>query len=172
VTRYPKSLRPNSYESIELPSGRTISIPKVSVQFELWSGREPKSSYGHKAILRHEGEPAFAELVILRIFQSDGWDGRWIDNFGGKSRVGFWEPNAILPLPSGQSELLSSIRRLSGRRGGCFDVFCWHNNRSIFAEAKRKGKDRIRGSQRFWLEAALRSGLEREQFLVVEWTLA
>ena len=40
-----------------------------------------------------------------------------------------------------------------------------------FAEAKRLGKDKIRVSQRKWLDDALQKGLTRENFLVVEWQL-
>jgi hypothetical protein len=38
-------------------------------------------------------------------------------------------------------------------------------------EAKRRGKDRIRNSQRKWLETALTSGVPLESFLIFEWEL-
>jgi len=172
VTFYPESLCPNGVEPITLMSGRTVSLPKASVVFEAWTGRAPNSTYGHKAILRFGTEPVFAELAILRAFQAENWEGRWIDNFGGKHRVGYWGSNAILPLPEGRAGLLADIRSIAQRRGGCFDVFCWRDGEVIFAEAKWKRKDHIRDSQRRWLEAALSLGLKINQFLIVEWTVA
>jgi hypothetical protein len=48
---------------------------------------------------------------------------------------------------------------------------CWHGDDVLFVESKRKGKDRIRQTQRTWLEKALDVGVARESFLLVEWTL-
>jgi hypothetical protein len=51
-------------------------------------------------------------------------------------------------------------------------VFCWRDGAVIFAEAKRKGRDRIRTTQRRWLEASLDAGIPLDSFLIVEWQLA
>ncbi|HEY3129320.1 MAG TPA: hypothetical protein VGL91_07665 [Acidobacteriota bacterium] len=42
----------------------------------------------------------------------------------------------------------------------------------VFAEAKRHARDQIRESQRQWLAAGLRVGLNPDAFLIVEWELA
>ena len=74
-------------------------------------------------------------------------------------------------LPPGQEALLERIYERAGAREGCWDVFCWKGDRQVFAEAKWQGHDRIRETQRRWLEAALAIGLPIESFLVVEWSM-
>lgn len=54
-------------------------------------------------------------------------------------------------------------------QGGCFDVFAWRRNRHRFVELKRRGKDRIRETQKRWLEAARRCGIKMSGLLIVEW---
>jgi hypothetical protein len=52
-------------------------------------------------------------------------------------------------------------------------VFCWKEDGGyLFAEAKRYKYNKIRASQRKWLEAALQQGLPLTSFLLVEWTLS
>jgi len=41
----------------------------------------------------------------------------------------------------------------------------------VFAESKLKEKDRIRASQRQWLQAALAVGIRLDAFPIVEWSL-
>jgi hypothetical protein len=67
--------------------------------------------------------------------------------------------------------MLDAIRAKTGRRGGCFDVLCWRAGKTVLAEAKWKGPDRIRPSQRQWLEAALDLGIPVESFLIVQWAV-
>jgi hypothetical protein len=110
-------------------------------------------------------------LVILRAFQRSGWDGVWVDTFGGKYRVGYWSDGSEVDLAPEREGLLKSISEESGARGGCWDVLCWKGGVHLFAEAKRRGKDKIRESQHQWLEAALRVGFSPTSFLVVEWSL-
>ena len=43
------------------------------------------------------------------------------------------------------------------------------DGRLVFAESKKHKKDRIRGTQLRWLEAALTCGMRVEDFVVVEW---
>ena len=59
-------------------------------------------------------------------------------------------------LPDDREGFLNQIWRRSGQRGGCFDVYAWRGEQVLFCEAKRQGKDRIRSSQRRWIEAANR----------------
>jgi hypothetical protein len=81
----------------------------------------------------------FAEIAILRCFQKEGWDGRWIDNFGGKTkdRLGYWgdASEIIKDLPAEQKALLERIRKKADCKGGCFDVFCWRDGDVVFAES-------------------------------------
>ncbi len=166
---YPGSLKPNASERIKLKS-RIVELPKTVVKFGRWLGKRPKESYGNKPLLDLRGECVFAELAILREFQAAGWDGRWIDSYSRKYRIGYWGDGVFQAIPRKQSELLDAIGRKTKRYGGCFDVVCWNNGDICFAEAKWQGKDRFRDSQRNWLDAALHVGLRPEQFLIVEWS--
>lgn len=170
---HPVFLQRTARERIELlTSRRFVDLPKACVTFDPWGGESPKTRYGGKALLDWKGELVFAELAILRAFQSAGWDGCWVDTYGGKYRVGYWGDAVVRDIPTKAAGLLRRIQVSSGQRSGCFDVFCWKDEEVRFAEAKRKGRDRIRDTQRRWLEAALGVGLSTEDFLVVEWSIA
>ena len=140
------------------------------VAFKKWSDPKVEGTYGGKAVLDFEGNPVFAELLILRLFQTAGWDGVWVDTFGGKYRTEYWPKNQVT-LPETQRELLQKIFGLAGSKKGCWDVFCWRDDIHLFAESKRQGRDQIRATQRQWLEAAIQSGLPLDSFLVIEWSV-
>jgi hypothetical protein len=168
---YPDALQPDTLETIVLPSGRHIDIPKTRPQFQLWTGTPIADRYGKKTILSLNGEPVFAELAILRLCQHDGWDGVWVDTFGKAYRRGYWQPKDTVELPMPQRTLLQRIYAQAGSTKGCWDVVCWKDNRILFAEAKRQAQDRIRDTQRIWLEAALDVGIPISSFLIIEWTV-
>lgn len=166
----PKLLAPNSFEEITLPSGEKVQIPKTTPLFTAWSGAQVDSSYNSKPILAYKDRPVFAELAILRLFEDAGWRGVWVDTYGKKYRSEYWPKNEV-SLPAEQQKLLQDISNRAGSKNGCFDVFCWRDDSIIFAESKRKAKDRIRDTQRRWLQAALQCGLQISSFLIVEWSV-
>ncbi len=43
---------------------------------------------------------------------------------------------------------------------GCWDVVGWNGVDLLFAELKRRKKDRVRSTQHRWLEAGLQAGLK------------
>jgi disulfide oxidoreductase YuzD len=51
-------------------------------------------------------------------------------------------------------------------------VFCWKEDKVIFAESKRKSKDKIRQTQIHWLETAIKYGFNEKSFLMVEWDIS
>jgi hypothetical protein len=165
---YPNLLAPTTIEKIELPSGHVVQIPKANPLFELWNGEPVSDTYGKKTILRFNGKPAFAELVILKVFQDDGWHGVWVDTYGHTYRTSYW-PKDEVELQAEQQHLLQKIHQKAGSNKGCFDVFCWKESQYLFAESKRQGHDKIRDTQRVWLEAAIGCGLPLTSFLLVEW---
>ena len=169
---YPKLLQPNNTESIVFSTNEVVRIPKVHLTFEKWSGIYPDDTYGNKTVLNFNDEPVFAELAILRIFQKDGWNGVWVDTYGRKYRNSYWGNAPIAELPEEKQLLLNKIYKIAEINSGCFDVFCWNEDRVIFAEAKRQKKDKIRANQIKWLEAAFENGLKEDSFLIVEWDLA
>lgn len=71
----------------------------------------------------------------------------------------------------GVALLIDSLRKQMGKRGGVWDVYCWNDERVLFVELKRGGRDRIRSSQRLFLETALNQKLPLDTFLIVEWNL-
>ena len=170
IINYPAILRPTSTESFSLPSGRSVLVPKCKPQFPVWRGEQPADTYGGKPILTASGQPAFAELVILDAFRSDGWDGVWIDTYRNKYRTGYWDIAPVQALPDAPGALLRRIiDARGGVRRGTWDVFCWRGPQMVFAESKRAKKDAIKTDQVLWLEAALGIGLGVDSFLVVEW---
>lgn len=144
-------------------------MAKATPVFDRWRGDPPEDTYGGKQVLDFNGAPLFAELVILRHFETAGWQGAWIDTYRGRILLGMAQPTQ---LPDAQRRLLDSIYSRAGARHGCFDVFAWRDDDVLFAESKRAKRDRIRASQIRWLQAALESGVEISSLLVVEWSLA
>lgn len=158
-------------ETFSLHSGAQVSIQKYFIHFHPWIGAPIPDTYNGKAVINWDGEPVFAELAVLRLFQSHGWDGVWVDSYRRKYRIGL--PGVVEPvdLPQKQQELIDSIRSKTGRLGGCWDVLVWKNDQLLFIELKRVKKDNIRDAQVEWLASSLESGLTNGKFALVEWTL-
>jgi hypothetical protein len=159
----------NSTETIILPSGKIVHIPKCKTLFKLWRGKRIKDTYGGKTLLTFRGKPLFAELVTLRLLEEEGWHGVWVDSYRRKYRTGMPGISDLAGLPESQQAFLEKIRKRADCKGGCFDVFVWHGDKRWFVELKRFGKDRIQDTQRQWLEAALHCGLKSCNFLIIEW---
>jgi hypothetical protein len=157
-----------STEKIKLPSGRTVHVLKCETPFNSWTGRTVPT-YGGKAILKLDGKPLYAELVVLRLLEKEGWHCVWVDSY----RRRFWArmPHTSKPavLPKERHALIDRIKNKAGCRGGCLDVFVWRGNQVRFIELKRKGKDSIRETQKKWIEAACRCGIRMSDLLIVEW---
>ncbi|MGI9034475.1 MAG: hypothetical protein ACR2GD_00400 [Pyrinomonadaceae bacterium] len=168
---YPNKLEPDSEETLHFSSGEIIKIPKINVRFKQWFGEHIEDNYGGKAIVNFNDEPVFAELAILRIFQNDNWNGVWVDTYKRKYRTAYWNNKDGIELPSDKQILLDKIYKNLGSKNGCWDVFCWKENKVIFAESKRSSKDKIRKTQVEFLESALSCGLSKAYFLIVEWSL-
>jgi hypothetical protein len=163
------NLSPTGIEWLRSDS-RSVAIPKATLVLELWKGEPPDDTYGGKAILDADGEPAFAEVLILRSFQGAGWNGVWVDTYRRSYRR---SPNDIVPtLPRRAEEALQAIRAVAAPEARCWDVFCWRGSSFKFAEAKRRGRDRLRKSQILWCQAAIQAGFSSQDFLVVEWTVS
>lgn len=98
----------------------------------------------------------------------------WVDSFSRKYRIHMPGSRDPVKLPKKQTYLLRKIgaKAKAVRRGGCFDVFAWRGRNHRFVELKRRGKDRIRKSQKEWIAAAVASGVKMSDLLIVEWNLA
>ncbi len=153
-----------------LPSGMVVPVATCFRHFKLWRGSPILDTYGGKAVLDYNGEPLFAELAILRLIQEGGWQGVWIDTFRQKFRQSL--PPHSCDLPPRAQSFLDQANQGRKWRSGCSDVLAWDDGRYLFVEAKHKGKDRIRKTQREWLESALNSGVPLESFLIFEWSIS
>lgn len=157
-----------------------VEIPKCKITFDLWQGTPIANTFGGKPLIDVGGKPMFAELAIMHMFLQDGWEARWLESYGrGQRNIVCLSEWADLPY-SQQTEcpianenimnMLLGIAELNGGNfNGCWDVLAWKGNRIIFAESKRSKRDKVRDTQTRWLDAALRYGLNPENFLVVEW---
>ena len=167
----PESLASDGILTLSLPSGRNVDVPKASPAFKQWQGEMPDDTYGGKMVLDADGEPAFAELLILRHLEQAGWNGVWIDTFRQTYRRYYWSDDSKITLPERVQQSLDVITDANGSASGCFDVCAWTEERLLFAEAKREHHDAIRETQKEWLESALKMGLPTNSFLIVEWSL-
>jgi len=158
-------------ETFLLVTDESVLVPKTIVVFNAWKGKPLANTYGGKAVLDCEGEPLFAELVILRTLCRDGWSGVWVDNYRKKFRVGMPDVEPPITLPADQRVILDKIIDKNGSMSGCWDVYAWKENKILFAESKRSGRDSIRPSQVKWLGSALAVGMSAADFLMVEWSL-
>jgi hypothetical protein len=138
------------------------------------------NTFGGKPALEWFGSPCFAEVVILREFLQAGWSGRWVETYSAP----LMQPRFLTDWSSGGikstishaitesrvAALLDSIAQANGHTyWGAWDVVAWNGDRVVFAEAKHRGRDRLRSTQLRWMAAALEQGLPVDAFLVVEW---
>ena len=158
-------------ELFSLSSGEQIPIQKYFLTFTPWIGAPIPNTYNGKAVIDWNGEPLFAELAILRLFQSHGWNGVWVDSYRRKYRIGLPDVVEPIELLEKQERLIDSIRSKTGRSGGCWDILAWKGDTVLFIELKRSKKDRVQTSQTQWLEASLDSSLNVEDFALVEWNI-
>jgi hypothetical protein len=169
VVQWPAALKPDSFFDLPL-QGKPIKIGRVTPAFPLWSGELPTDTYGGKPLINLNGNATFAELYLLSLMQSAGWQGVWIDSYRRKFRTGYWgvEPESELPIYPQQT--IAKILGHTNFPRTCWDLACWEEAGPIvFIEAKQLGKDVIRESQIGFLGKALISGFKPDQFLIVEW---
>src|SRR4030042_6004539 len=155
---------PSGEETIILPSGKSVEVKKYFLTFQRWHGKPIANTYGGKAVIDFNDEPVFAEIAVLKLFQQNGWGGVWVDK--KLYRVGILGVPTI-HLPDDKQKVLDQIRSSMPSFGGCWDLFLWNGDRVLFVELKKSKEDRIRNSQRQWLEATLKSGQLPSNFIFI-----
>ena len=151
---------PSSYPVVLLPLVTELPARDVDwlgviqysqPQFSAWPvGRfRPRDTKGGKALVVTGDRPGFAEIAILRAFQVDGWEGRWIDNFPlpPTFRTHYWDaewnklPHDVAdePLPDPVRHIYESICETAGnvRGTGAWDIIAWRGSEVVFVEAKQ-----------------------------------
>ena len=149
-------------------------IGRIEHRFNAWDGPRPPLSYGTKPIVESASRGVFAEVAIAELLRPDGWDAVWASTYGGL-RFFADQPDGqrgnTVDLPDNVAAPVERITLGNGTPAGMFDVLAWKGAELLFVEAKRRGRDRIRDTQRRWVNAALRVGFEPQQFAVFEWTV-
>jgi len=184
---WPQLLLPTDALTVQLSHGPVL-LPLCRPSFIPATNTRDVHTFGGKDLLLVDGRAQFAEVAILRLFEEAGWHGRWLETYGKAAmKPALWRewnaagPSAQLHAPIEEAwvhERLHSIAVTNGNSfSGCWDVVAWSCNaagdgRLVFAESKKAGKDKLRGTQLRWVEAAMRCGVSAEDFLVVEWSLA
>ncbi|QQR86654.1 MAG: hypothetical protein IPJ76_00070 [Flavobacteriales bacterium] len=166
--------------SEEVVPGFAVAVHRA--EFTKAIAAEDVHTFGGKDLVLVDDRAQFAEVAILRAFEAEGWEGRWLETYGKPAmKPALWR-EWKLEGPAAQEhvsievpwviERLHAIAVANGNTyAGCWDVVAWKEGRLVFAESKKQKKDRLRGTQLRWLEAALTCGMTVEDFLMVEWRL-
>ncbi|MFV0471030.1 MAG: hypothetical protein ACK5L7_03190 [Paludibacteraceae bacterium] len=176
---YPKTLISDSIEIFEIEEEK-YQIPKSNVSFEKWTDKPIGNTFGGKTSLNVNGKASFAELAIVDLFAKEGWKAHWVCTYGRSKQnplfLKEWKDDNLKKQENSVIEegwvmdLLNEIASLNNNSySGCWDVVAWKDDKIVFAESKRLKKDSIRQTQINWLEAGLKSGLTKENFLVIQW---
>lgn len=139
-------------------------------RFRLWTGDPIKDTYGGKAVLDCNGNPAFAELAVVSELKQRGFDDAvWVDSYRRCFRNAM--PPATCYLPEHIREVYQRIVAINGKQAGCWDVMAWGKHGISFVECKHKGKDRMTPNEWKWLDSAIKAGLPLDKFAICEWEL-
>jgi hypothetical protein len=170
----PQELRPTGTFQVRLVSGQDINLPLTQPSFKKWPGPRPSFTFGRKPVLNYKDQPVFAELLILNLLKEKLWDGVWVSSYGGTKYLDEMPRDPRLSqavdLPAEYKQLHDDIQKVAGTKGGCFDVLAWRDGKVMFLEAKRKRHDKIRDTQRRWIEAAISTGVAPDKLIIVEWS--
>lgn len=152
---------------VELPDGETIHIATQRWALDRWDGEadppELKQIWARKPKFAVNGSRSCAELAVLEHLRADGWNGVWVSAFGAQELRSRWFPApafraiAQTGAPIWAVDIFESVRAENGGKlVGFFDVFAWRQPREgRFVEAK-VGPDRLRDTQRTFVQRALR----------------
>jgi len=172
----------SGHEPFVLSSGEVVRVRKCSLMFKEWRGRRLRHTFGEKMTVDVSGKPQFAELAIADFFKRHGFAVRWVETYGRGGGLPMflldWQYRPYKEQtdnPVEEQWVMDTLKRVATLNGnsysGCWDVIAWDNGTVFFIESKRFKRDRLRESQRRWLDAGLRSGLVSENFVVVEWDI-
>ena len=150
---------------VTLPSGQVVEysrllrhehrLPEPIARTEsCWAPNKPTVDF--------EGTPTWAELVIVRLLERQGWEARWLKNWTG-GREMCVDVGRARPLPQGVGDMLGRIDRRAAiaTGGGAWDILAWRDSEYLCIESKQhRSSDRLRSTQLAWLEAAIAEGID------------
>src|SRR3989344_1376153 len=168
----PPELKNAGKTTISLPSGRRGALPLYHAVFKKWAGKLPRFNFGGKPFVTYHGKAIFAELAILKTFISSGWNGVWVETYGGKNFLRTMPKSWKLAqsnnsIPEDKENLLKDIWK-TGKTTACFDVFLWKGGDILFCESKHKGKDKLTKAQTKFIEGTLACGIKEKSLFIVE----
>lgn len=158
----------------------SVTIPECHTSFPKWTGTPLLNDFGHKGVVEFDGKPMFAELAIVEVLKREGYSARWAETYGRSGKLPIfldeWDERGYkhqINKPIEETWVMDALAGIANLNGGsysgCWDVIAWKNDKLLFAESKRKKRDRIKETQTSWLHAAIEYGLTPENFLMVEW---
>ena len=170
----PKELLPIDKLTVTLPSGVTIDLSVCHPTFQKWQGELPDFDFGNKPLINSKNKCVFAELAILSLLNDSGWDGVWVETYGGRHFLQDMPTNWKLSqqhttIPKDKEDLLNKIWK-AGKTTACFDVFAWKDDKVVFIEGKHKGKDKLTKAQTKFIEGAIACGIKKENMIISEWS--
>jgi hypothetical protein len=70
---------------------RVYELPLCRPTFPPFTDAHTLDTFGGKDMLRVDDKGQFAEVAILRAFEADGWQGRWMEPYGRpRMNPGLW----------------------------------------------------------------------------------
>ncbi|PIR97055.1 MAG: hypothetical protein COT91_03490 [Candidatus Doudnabacteria bacterium CG10_big_fil_rev_8_21_14_0_10_41_10] len=170
----PSELQPTETTDIVLADGTIATLPVCRPKFSPWNGIPVSFDYGKKPILNYKDDACFAELVILRILLENGWEGVWVESYGGthylRTMPNEWAlKSEHVSIPEDKEAILRKIWN-TAKTSACFDVFAWKGKDVLLCEAKRTGKDKLTEPQKKFIAGALACDISPESLLIVEWS--
>jgi hypothetical protein len=171
MTNIPDEFKPADEIEFLLPSGRSVTLPRVRPLFRPGPGAPAGEERGRDLVFSQDGLVS-VESAVLRALRRAGWEGALIDASGQAGRG----PGADAPeaerLPATATALLQRIGQATGARKSAWEICCWRGDQVLFGKTKHSRREQFRAPELAWLEAALLSGLTQDSFLVIEWDLA
>jgi hypothetical protein len=157
-------------DTVVLPRSRkTVEVVTLLRREHKWVGSKPlwAELVPNKPLMDFGGEPTWAEFILLRLLEANGWSGAWVKNWGGRD---FWaNPGKRIQLSTIANSVFQRLEKCTANGSGCWDIVAQRGDDVLFIEAKKKGKDALNLNQKSWLEAALENGVSLSSFAIAEW---
>ena len=170
--KFPIQLIPTKTKLVPLPSSESVELPVCQPVFRRWNGKPLDFDFGTKPIVDDHGKPAFAELALLSLLRSSGWDGVWVSAFGGihflREMPSSWKlASHHVAIPKEKDEFLRTIWKVAGAKA-CFDILAWKDADILFCEAKY-GRDKLTEAERKFVQAAMQCEVPSDSLMIAEW---
>jgi hypothetical protein len=170
----PAELEPQDDVSFALESRRDVPVRRYRVQFNASPEKRSISldrAYSAKQLVLLDKQPVFAEFALLALFKATGWQGVWVDTIHRKYFDRMPNESKGISLPPFVNQLVTRVAANNRRaKSRCWDILLWANKTVVFvAVSGLIASEQPGETQSGWIEAALRSGLSADQFIIVEW---